>query len=91
MAVTHQRVSVGTTATKLTLDNDGKDGQTVNVQNPSGGVDVFIGGDGVTTTSYGYLLGAGLSLSIELDDDEKLYGVVTTGTQTVNILRQGSV
>lgn len=91
MAVTHQRVSVGTTATKLTLDNDGKDGQTVNVQNPSGGVDVFIGGEGVTTTSYGYLLGAGLSLSIELDDDEKLYGVVTTGTQTVNILRQGSV
>lgn len=91
MAVTHQRVSVGTTATKLTLDNDGKDGQTVNVQNPSGGVDVFIGGDGVTTTSYGYLLGAGLSLSIELDDDEKLYGVVASGTQTVNILRQGSV
>ena len=91
MAVTHQRISVGTTATKLTLDNDGKDGQTINVQNPSGGVDVFIGGDGVTTTSYGYLLGAGLSLSIELDDDEKLYGVVASGTQTVNILRQGSV
>jgi hypothetical protein len=91
MAVTHQRVSVGTTATKLTLDNDGKDGQTVNVQNPSGGVDVFIGGEGVTTTSYGFLLGAGLNLSIELDDDEKLYGVVASGTQTVNILRQGSV
>jgi hypothetical protein len=91
MAVTHQRVSIGTTATQLTLDNDGKDGQTVNIQNPTGGVDVYLGGAGVTTTSYGYLLKAETSFSIELDDDEKLYGVVATGTQTVNTIRQGSV
>lgn len=91
MAVTHQRVSVGTTATQLTLDADGKDGQTVNVQNPTGGVSVFIGGAGVTTTSYGYLLGAGADFSIELDDDEKLFAVVAASTQTVNIIRQGSV
>jgi hypothetical protein len=90
MAVSHSRVSVGTTATKLTSDFDGKDGQTINVQNPAGGVDVFLGGAGVTTTSYGFLLGAGISFSVELQDDEKLYAVVTTGTQTVNILRQGT-
>ena len=91
MAVTHQRVSVGTTATQLTLDNDGKDGQTLNIQNPVGGADVYLGGAGVTTASYGYLLKAETSFSIELDDDEKIYGVVATSTQTVNILRQGSV
>jgi hypothetical protein len=90
MAVSHARVSVGVTATKLTSDFDGKDGQTINVQNPAGGVDVFLGGEGVTTTSYGFLLGAGISFSVELQDDEKLYAVVTTGTQTVNILRQGT-
>jgi hypothetical protein len=90
MAVSHQRVSVGATATQLTSDYDGKDGQTINVQNPAGGVDVFLGGAGVTTTSYGFLLGAGISFSVELQDDEKLYAVVTTGTQTVNILRQGT-
>ena len=90
MAVSHQRVSVGTTATKLTSDYDGKDGQTISVQNPAGGADVFLGGEGVTTTSYGFLLGAGISFSVELQDDEKLYAVVTTGTQTVNILRQGA-
>ena len=91
MAVTHQRVSVGTTATQLTLDADGKDGQTINVQNPTGGVSVYLGGAGVTTTSYGYLLGAGADFSIELDDDEKLFAVVASSTQTVNIIRQGSV
>ena len=90
MAVSHQRISVGTTATKLTSDYDGKDGQTINVQNPAGGADVYLGGEGVTTTSYGFLLGAGISFSIELQDDEKLYAVVTTSTQTVNILRQGA-
>ena len=90
MAVTHARVSVGTTATKLTSDYDGKDGQTINVQNPAGGVDVYIGGEGVTTTSYGYLLKAETSFSIELQDDEKLYAVVASSTQTVNIIRQGT-
>jgi len=90
MAVTHARVSVGTTATKLTSDADGKDGQTINVQNPAGGVDVYLGGDGVTTSAYGYLLKADSSFSIELQDDEKLYAVVTSSTQTVNIIRQGA-
>lgn len=90
MAVTHAIVSVGTTATKLTSDYDGKDGQTINVQNPAGGVNVYIGGEGVTTTSYGYLLKADSSFSIELQDDEKLYAVVASGTQNVNIIRQGT-
>ena len=90
MAISHARVSVGTTATKLTSDYDGKDGQTINVQNPAGGVDVYIGGEGVTTTDYGYLLKAETNFSVELQADEKLYAVVTTGTQTVNIIRQGT-
>jgi hypothetical protein len=90
MAVSHARVSVGTTATQLTSDYDGKDGQTINVQNPAGGADVYLGGAGVTTTSYGYLLKAETNFSVELQDDEKLYGVVASSTQTVNIIRQGT-
>jgi len=90
MAVTHARVSVGTTATKLTSDYDGKDGQTINVQNPSASTTVYLGGEGVTTTDYGFALAVGTSFSIELQDDEKLYGVVATSTQTVNIIRQGT-
>ena len=90
MAVSHQIVSVGTTATKLTSDYDGKDGQTINVQNPTGGATVYLGGEGVTSSSYGFILGAGISFSIELQDDEKLYAVVASSTQNVNILRQGA-
>jgi hypothetical protein len=90
MAVSHQRISVGTTATKLTLDYDGKDGQTISVQVPTSGATVYLGGEGVTTSSYGYELLGGTSFSVELQDDEKLYGVVASSTQTVNILRQGT-
>jgi hypothetical protein len=61
MAVTHQRVSVGTTATQLTSDADGRDGQTISIQVPASGATVYLGGAGVTTASYGYELLEGTS------------------------------
>jgi hypothetical protein len=84
MPISHSRISVGTSATKLTNDYDGRSGQTINVQNPADG------GADVTTTSYGYLLGASTSFSVEMQTGEKLYAVVASGTQTVNVLRQGA-
>ena len=89
MALAHERVSVGTTATLLSSTYAGKDGQTVSVQNPSGSVVVYLGGAGVTTTSYGFALGINSDMSIDLQTGEELYGVVAASTLTVNILRQG--
>ena len=90
MPVSHNRITVTTTATKLTNDFDGRDGQTINVQNPSGGADIFLGGATVTSSDYGYLLKTNTSFSIELQDDEKLYAIVASGTQVVNVIRQGA-
>jgi len=90
MAISHERVSIGTTATQVSSDYAGKDGQTVSVQNPSGGATVYLGGTGVTTTSYGFALAGGTDFSVEMQDGEKLYGVVASSTQTVNVLRQGA-
>jgi hypothetical protein len=90
MAITHQRVSVGTTATQISSNYAGKDGQTVSVQNPTGGATVYLGGEGVTTTAYGVELAAGAAFTIEMQDGEKLYGVVAASTQTVNVIRQGA-
>lgn len=89
MAVAHAQVSVGTTATLLSAEKAGRDGQTILVQNPTGGVNVYLGGAGVTTSSYGYLLQAGSAFAIDLADAEGLYAVVSTGTQAVGVLRQG--
>lgn len=90
MAVSHANVSVGTTATKLTADASGRDGQTLSIQNPTGGANVFIGGAGVTSSVYGFLLAAATTFTIELQDGEEIYGVVASSTQTVNVLRQGT-
>ena len=89
MALAHERVSVGTTATLLSSTYAGKDGQTVLVQNPSTTVVVYLGGTGVTTTSYGFALGVSSDLSVDLKDGETLYAVVAASTLTVNVLRQG--
>jgi hypothetical protein len=89
MALTHGLVSIGTTATLLSALAAGRDGQTVLVQNPSGGASVYLGGSDVTTNSYGYVLVGGADLSIDLLFGESLYGVVASSTQTVRVLRQG--
>lgn len=90
MAVSHERVTVGTTATQVTSDADGRDGQTISIQVPSGGATVFLGGAGVTTASYGFELLAGASFSVELQQGEKVFAVVASSTQTVNVFRQGA-
>jgi hypothetical protein len=89
MAIGHERVSVGTTATKLGDAERDRDGFTIMVQNPSGGASLYVGGPGVTTASYGYEVVAGAEVGVELLKDEELYAVVASGSQTVNVLRIG--
>jgi hypothetical protein len=89
MAISHERVTIGNTATQVSSNFGGKDGQTVAVQNPSGGSTVYLGGVGVTTGEYGFELLADTTFTIEMQDGEKLFGVTTTN-QTVNVIRQGA-
>ena len=91
MAINHALVSVGSTATLLTVaaSGGGKDGSTILIQNPTGGQVVYLGGAGVTTSSYGFILAVGSNISIELNQDEAVYGVVASSTQSVAVLRQG--
>ena len=90
MAVSAAAVSVGTTATLLsTAETDFVGGAAFAVKVPSGGATVFVGASGVNT-SAGFPLAAGETLLVDLDAGESLYGVVASGTQLVNVLRQGT-
>ena len=89
MAIAHAQVTVGTAATLLSAGEVGRDGQTVLVQNPSGGSAIYLGSATVTSTNYGYLLVGGIDFAIELQDNEALYAATASGTQVVNVLRQG--
>lgn len=90
MAVAGARVAAAATPTIIADATRDRDGVTVVVQNPSGGSSVFLGGSTVSTTAYGHELAAGSTITVTLKRDETLYGVVATGTVTVNVLRLGA-
>jgi hypothetical protein len=94
MTVRHSVVTVGTTATLLSdpaQDLATNKTHRIFIQNPSSGQNntVYVGGEGVTSTSYGFTLGAGDFLEITMDSDEEIYAVVATGTELVSTLRFG--
>ena len=91
MGLSYTRVSVTTSPTILTIAalDGGRSGKSVCIQNPSGGVTVYLGDGSVTTSVYGYALAGGSDFVIELDQQENIYGVVASSTQTVNVMRQG--
>jgi hypothetical protein len=89
MAIAHAQVAVGTAATELSAGVAGRDGQKIVVQNPAGGSAIYLGSATVTSTVYGYALAAGAAFDIALQDGESLYGAATSGSVTVNVLRQG--
>ena len=81
---TSAQVSVGTTATLL-VASTGFD-QTVWLHNSGGGI-VYLGDSGVTT-SNGYKLDNGDKMELPVGDNEALYGVTSSGTNTVGVLKQ---
>jgi hypothetical protein len=92
VTVKHASVSVATTATDLTSnirDDSGFTGvtRTVVVQNKGAG-SIFLGGPGVTTTSFGYELPSGSEASFDLTLGDILYGVAASA-QSVTILHMG--
>jgi len=80
---TSSQVSVGTTATLLVAANIMD--QTVWVHNSGGAL--YIGGSNVTTAN-GYKLDTGDKIQLPVGDNEGLYGIVASGTNTVFILKQ---
>ena len=89
MALSHARPTVTATASAIAGDSNDRSGQSVLIQNPSGGATIYLGGVGVTSSAYGYALAGGSDISIDLSGGESLYAITASGTQQVNVLRQG--
>lgn len=80
---TSAQVSVGTTATLLVAANFMD--QTVWLHNSGGALYV---GDSTVTTANGFKLDTGDKMELPVGDNEGLYGIVTSGSNTVFILKQ---
>jgi hypothetical protein len=75
-------------ATRLT-PNGVHSGMDITIQNTDESAYVYIGGDGVSSTDYGFKLSPGSSWSVELPGQDALYAISSVNNSEVAILKTG--
>jgi len=87
MATYHELVTLSdSTATELT-PGARHSGLDLTVQNVDDTAIIYIGGEGVTTSSYGFKLTPGAGFSIELNPNDRLYVISDTNASEAALLR----
>ena len=76
------------TATRLTPARL-HSGMDVTIQNIHASAYVYIGGEGVTASSYGYRLNPGTAISFELPGKDALYAITDTNGSQVATIKTG--
>jgi hypothetical protein len=74
------------TATRLT-PNGVHSGMDITIQNIHASAYVYIGGEGVTTSSYGYRLSPNTAISFELPGKDALYAITGTNGSQVAVIK----
>jgi hypothetical protein len=59
----------------------------ITIQNVDASAYVYVGGEGVTTSSYGYRLNPGTAISFELPGKDALYAITDTDESQVAVLK----
>ena len=75
-----------TTATKLTPPGI-HSGMDITIQNIHASAYVYLGGEGVTTSSYGYRLNPGSAISFELPGKDSMYAITDTNSSQVAVIK----
>jgi hypothetical protein len=74
------------TATRLT-PNGVHSGMDITIQNIHASAYVYIGGEGVTSSSYGYRLNPGTAISFELPGKDAMYAISDTNNSQVAVIK----
>jgi hypothetical protein len=82
-SITHLSAS---SAIRLT-PNGVHSGMDITIQNIHASAYVYIGGEGVTSSSYGYRLNPGTAISFELPGKDALYAITDTNGSQVAIIK----
>lgn len=90
MTIKSRAVTVATTATALdsATETDSWTGSSATVYNDSA-VTVYIGGADVTVANGAPVAPGAYGPALDLQDEERLYGIVATGTASVRVLERG--
>jgi hypothetical protein len=62
-------------------------GMDITIQNVHESATVYVGGEGVTSSDYGYRLLAGNAISFELPGRDALYAITSTNNSQVAIIK----
>jgi hypothetical protein len=82
----HSLTTLSNTTATLLTPNGTHSGLDVTIQNIDASAIVYIGGEGVTSSSYGYRLSAGSAWSIELSGKDAIYAITNTNGSKVAVL-----
>ena len=89
MATTHSLKTLSNTDGMLLTPNGTHSGLDVTIQNLDASAYVYVGGAGVTTSSFGYRLAPGSAVSFELPGKDALYAISDTNASQVAVLKTG--
>lgn len=77
-----------TSATRLT-PNGIHSGMDVTIQNIHASAYVYVGGEGVTASDYGYRIAPGSAFSVELPGLDALYAITNVNGSAIAVLKTG--
>jgi hypothetical protein len=85
--VTHSLTTLSNSSATRSTPTGIHSGFDLTVQNVHATAIVYIGGQGVTSTDYGYRLDPGTAWSVELSSADYLYAVTDTNGSKVAVLK----
>jgi hypothetical protein len=83
----HSLTTLSNTTATLLTPNGVHSGMDITVQNTDTTAIVYIGGEGVTSSNYGYRLSAGAAWSVELSGRDAIYAISNTNGSQVAVLQ----
>ena len=87
MATTHGLSTLSDSTATLVTTSGIHSGADVTIQNIDDTATVYLGGEGVTTTDYGFKLVAGAAWSVELSGNDHIYAISDTNASKVAVLK----
>jgi hypothetical protein len=84
---THSLIALSASAETRLTPNGLHSGMDITIQNVHASAYVYVGGEGVTTSSYGYRLNPGSAISFELPGKDALYAITDTNSSQVAVIK----
>ncbi len=86
---THSLTTLTNTAAMRLTPNGLHSGMDITIQNVDSSAYVFLGGEGVTASDYGYRLAPGSAWSVELPGLDAIYAITDTNGSKVALFKMG--